>query len=183
MSDYITTRESMGEGTVGDRRAMQAHIHGILNTFVEDLIIEPPTSFFYNSNYIHTLHLVNLRVLKSSSISNCNLLTVLNLPDLEEINGSAIYQLNNLEIIGGNGLSEQTLPKLKYIQGNGIYYLSKLQSLYLPELLYVRNGIKFLRQNDGGHQEQNHRSGTENTAGIVGLRKSNRTCYKRFRKI
>ena len=40
-------------------------------------------------------------------------------------------------------------------------------------VLYMRNGIKFVRQNDGGHQEQNHRSGTENTAGIVGLRKSN----------
>lgn len=39
-------------------------------------------------------------------------------------------------------------------------------------VLYVRNGIKFLRQNDGGHQEQDHRSGTENTAGIVGIRKS-----------
>ena len=41
-------------------------------------------------------------------------------------------------------------------------------------VLYVRSGIRFLRQNDGGHQEQDHRSGTENTAGIVGLRKSNR---------
>ena len=40
-------------------------------------------------------------------------------------------------------------------------------------VLYIRNGIKFIRQNDGGHQEQDHRSGTENTAGIVGLRKSN----------
>ena len=45
-------------------------------------------------------------------------------------------------------------------------------------VLYVRNGIKFLRQNDGGHQEQDKRSGTENTAGIVGLRKGNRTCNK-----
>lgn len=40
-------------------------------------------------------------------------------------------------------------------------------------VLYVREGIPFLRQNDGGHQEKDHRSGTENTAGIVGLRKSN----------
>ena len=39
--------------------------------------------------------------------------------------------------------------------------------------LYLRNGINFVRQNDGGHQEQNSRAGTENTAGIVGLRKSN----------
>ncbi len=38
--------------------------------------------------------------------------------------------------------------------------------------LYIKNGIKFLRQNDGGHQEQNQRSGTENTAGIVGLGKA-----------
>ncbi len=145
MSDYIVTRESMGQGGAeGDRLAMEALIQGNLNTFVEDLIIEPPSSFFYNSNYIHTLHLVNLRALKSSSISNCNLLTVLNLPDLEEINGSAISQLDNLEIIGENGLSEQTLPKLKYIQGSGIYYLSKLQSLYLPELLYVKSGISYL---------------------------------------
>lgn len=45
-------------------------------------------------------------------------------------------------------------------------------------VLYVRNGIGFLRQNDGGHQEQDHRSGTENTAGIVGVRKSNRIGYK-----
>ncbi|MBR2289128.1 MAG: cysteine desulfurase [Clostridia bacterium] len=39
-------------------------------------------------------------------------------------------------------------------------------------VLYVRNGIKFVRQNDGGHQEQDHRSGTENTAGIVGIGKA-----------
>lgn len=40
-------------------------------------------------------------------------------------------------------------------------------------VLYLRNGIPFFRQNDGGHQEQDKRSGTENTAGIVGIRKSN----------
>lgn len=45
-------------------------------------------------------------------------------------------------------------------------------------VLYIRNGINFVRQNDGGHQEQDKRSGTENTSGIVGLRKSDRTCYK-----
>ena len=35
--------------------------------------------------------------------------------------------------------------------------------------LYVRNGIKFDRIQDGGHQEIGKRSGTENVAGIVGM--------------
>ena len=35
--------------------------------------------------------------------------------------------------------------------------------------LYVRNGISFKRQQDGGHQEENKRSGTENVPGIVGM--------------
>lgn len=38
--------------------------------------------------------------------------------------------------------------------------------------LYVREGIKFERVQDGGHQERNKRSGTENVAGIVGLGKA-----------
>ena len=38
--------------------------------------------------------------------------------------------------------------------------------------LYVRNGVKFLRQQDGGHQEKEKRAGTENVAGIVGLGKA-----------
>ena len=42
--------------------------------------------------------------------------------------------------------------------------------------LYVRDGVEFLRIQDGGHQERNKRAGTENVAGIVGIRKSCRTC-------
>lgn len=38
--------------------------------------------------------------------------------------------------------------------------------------LYVREGIPFVRQNDGGHQERDKRAGTENTAGIVGTGKA-----------
>lgn len=38
--------------------------------------------------------------------------------------------------------------------------------------LYVRSGVKFLRQQDGGHQEKEKRAGTENVAGIVGLGKA-----------
>lgn len=38
--------------------------------------------------------------------------------------------------------------------------------------LYIRNGIKFQRQQDGGHQEKEKRAGTENVSGIVGLGKA-----------
>lgn len=46
---------------------------------------------------------------------------------------------------------------------------------YAPKgigVLYVRNGVRFLRQQDGGHQESEKRSGTENVASIVGLGKA-----------
>ncbi len=39
-------------------------------------------------------------------------------------------------------------------------------------VLYVRNGIRFQKIQDGGHQENDKRAGTENTAGIVGLGKA-----------
>lgn len=38
--------------------------------------------------------------------------------------------------------------------------------------LYIRKGIAFARQQDGGHQERDKRSGTENVAGIVGMGKA-----------
>ena len=38
--------------------------------------------------------------------------------------------------------------------------------------LYVRNGIKFDRIQDGGHQENEKRAGTENVPGIVGIGKA-----------
>lgn len=40
--------------------------------------------------------------------------------------------------------------------------------------IYIRNGINIKPIINGGHQENNMRAGTENVAGIVGLRKSNR---------
>lgn len=38
---------------------------------------------------------------------------------------------------------------------------------------YIAENVNFIRIQDGGHQEKDKRAGTENVAGIVGLRKSN----------
>lgn len=44
--------------------------------------------------------------------------------------------------------------------------------------LYVREGVPFIKIQDGGHQEKDKRAGTENTAGIVGLGKAIELAYK-----
>ena len=46
--------------------------------------------------------------------------------------------------------------------------------------LYVREGIKFEKLQDGGEQEKNKRAGTENVAQIVGLGKAIEIIYKEF---
>lgn len=48
--------------------------------------------------------------------------------------------------------------------------------------LYVRNGVKFEKIQDGGHQERNMRAGTENVAGIVGIGKAIELVYENFDK-
>ncbi len=48
--------------------------------------------------------------------------------------------------------------------------------------LYVRNGVKFEKLQDGGHQERNMRAGTENVAGIVGIGKAIELAYDNFDK-
>ena len=44
--------------------------------------------------------------------------------------------------------------------------------------LYVKEGVPFIKLQDGGHQEKNKRAGTENTAGIIGLGKAIELAYK-----
>lgn len=44
--------------------------------------------------------------------------------------------------------------------------------------LYIREGIEFDKQQEGGHQEHDKRAGTENVAGIVGLGKAIELAYQ-----
>lgn len=48
--------------------------------------------------------------------------------------------------------------------------------------LYVREGVKFRKIQNGGHQEKDKRAGTENVAGIVGLGKAIEIAYKNIDK-
>lgn len=45
-------------------------------------------------------------------------------------------------------------------------------------VLYLRDGVKFRKYLNGGHQERNRRAGTENVAGIVGLAKALTIAYE-----
>lgn len=62
------------------------------------------------------------------------------------------------------------------VQKMGIDLLSmSAHKFYGPKgvgALYIRDGVKCNKLQDGGHQERNMRSGTENVAGIVGLGKA-----------
>lgn len=46
--------------------------------------------------------------------------------------------------------------------------------------LFVKNGVKFEKIQDGGHQERNMRAGTENVPGIVGMGKAIELVYENF---
>ncbi len=48
--------------------------------------------------------------------------------------------------------------------------------------LYVKEGVKFEKIQDGGHQEHNKRAGTENVAQIVGMGKAIELIYQDFEK-
>lgn len=57
--------------------------------------------------------------------------------------------------------------------------------IYAPKgigALYVKNGIKFDKIVNGGHQEKDKRAGTENVAGIVGLGKACEIVNKNIEK-
>lgn len=79
-------------------------------------------------------------------------------------NNNIIFHTDSVQAIGNLKIDVDKL---------GIDLLSmSAHKFYGPKgvgSLYVRNGIKFNRIQDGGHQEKGKRSGTENVAGIVGM--------------
>ncbi len=78
-----------------------------------------------------------------------------------------IFHTDSVQAIGNVNINVRDL-KIDSLSMSG-------HKFYGPKgigVLYVRDGIKFNRINDGGHQEKDKRSGTENTAGIVGIGKA-----------
>lgn len=79
--------------------------------------------------------------------------------------------------------SVQAIGNLKIdVQNMNIDSLSlSAHKFYGPKgigVLYLRDGVKFRKYLNGGHQERNRRAGTENVAGIVGLAKALTIAYE-----
>lgn len=73
----------------------------------------------------------------------------------------AVQAMGNIEVNVKNlGVSALSMSAHKFYGPKGI------------GVLYVRDGVRFIRIQDGGHQEREKRSGTENVAGIVGTGKA-----------
>lgn len=73
----------------------------------------------------------------------------------------AVQAMGNIEVnVKDLGVSALSMSAHKFYGPKGV------------GVLYVRDGVRFTRIQDGGHQEREKRSGTENVAGIVGTGKA-----------
>ena len=123
--------------------------------------------------------IINMNTLKRNIRRDTILLTILSA-------NNEIGTIQPLEEIGENARRNNIIFHTDSVQAIGNIKIDvnkyKIDSLsisghkfYGPKgvgVLYVRNGINFTRQIDGGHQEKDKRAGTENTPGIVGLGKA-----------
>ena len=130
---------------------------------------------------------VNLQQLLNSIRPNTILITIMfanneigTIEPIEKISqiahaNNVIFHTDAVQAIGNIRINVKNL---------GIDSLSLSgHKFYAPKgvgALYVREGIKFDRVQDGGHQEKNKRAGTENVAGIVGLGKAIEEAYENF---
>ena len=123
--------------------------------------------------------LVNLEELKNSIKPETILITIMfanneigTIQPIKEI--SKIAKENNIVF---HTDAVQAVGNIKInVEELGIDMLSmSAHKFYGPKgmgALYVKDGIDFSKIQDGGHQEENKRAGTENVAGIVGLGKA-----------
>lgn len=131
--------------------------------------------------------IINLEELKSSITNDTILITIMyanneigTIQPIEEIGKIAkenniIFHTDSVQAIGNVRIDVQKL---------NIDALSmSAHKFYGPKgigALYVKEGIKFDKLQDGGHQERDKRAGTENVAGIVGLGTAIERIYENF---
>lgn len=131
--------------------------------------------------------IINLEELKSSITDDTILITIMyanneigTIQPIEEIGKIAkenniIFHTDCVQAIGNVRIDVQKL---------NIDALSmSAHKFYGPKgvgALYIKEGIKFNKLQDGGHQEKNKRAGTENVAGIVGMGKAIERIYENF---
>ena len=128
---------------------------------------------------------VNLQELKEAITDKTILITIMTanneigtIEPIEEI--GKIAKKNNVYF---HTDSVQAIGNIKIdVQKMNIDSLSmSAHKFYGPKgvgALYVKEGVPFIKLQDGGHQEKNKRAGTENTAGIIGLGKAIELAYK-----
>ena len=129
--------------------------------------------------------LINLQELKETITDKTILITIMTanneigtIEPIEEI--GKIAKKNNVYF---HTDSVQAIGNIKIdVQKMNIDSLSmSAHKIYGPKgvgALYVKEGVPFIKLQDGGHQEKNKRAGTENTAGIIGLGKAIELAYK-----
>lgn len=108
-------------------------------------------------------------ILISIMFANNEIGTIQNIKEIGEIakRNNIVFHTDSVQAIGNVKIDVRDL---------NIDSLSmSAHKFYGPKgvgVLYVRNGINFWKIQDGGHQENDKRAGTENLAGIVGLGKA-----------
>ena len=129
--------------------------------------------------------LINLQELKETITDKTILITIMTanneigtIEPIEEI--GKIAKKNNVYF---HTDSVQAIGNIKIdVQKMNIDSLSmSAHKFYGPKgvgALYVKEGVPFIKLQDGGHQEKNKRAGTENTAGMIGLGKAIELAYK-----
>ena len=129
--------------------------------------------------------LINLQELKETITDKTILITIMTanneigtIEPIEEI--GKIAKKNNVYF---HTDSVQAIGNIKIdVQKMNIDSLSmSAHKFYGPKgvgALSVKEGVPFIKLQDGGHQEKNKRAGTENTAGIIGLGKAIELAYK-----